>query len=227
MWDDLVPPSSHDVFAISNSKAPPTGTRTPIDHSKILKHLDKGRVFYRHDALQDFIEEQNLVGVEIYDRTIRNRSGIIATADKRIIFWTLLSHNVLRLETSDLKVCYLLYLDKWDKKRSDDLKQYMDSSNADKRTYTRSKEEEIKAIKAHKQSFLELIDAGMAELREAWKEFEEGPKEETNSLLQEVAKKRSSVELLQTRIIEIDRKLKPLELQAEFPTPPHIYHLPE
>tara|TARA_B110000977_G_C10941489_1_gene441060 strand:- start:218 stop:967 length:750 start_codon:yes stop_codon:yes gene_type:complete len=218
---DLVPPSSHDVFAFSNGKPPASGSRYEKDETQILKHLDKGKVFYSRKALTEYLKDQSLHGVEIYDRNFTQCDGVIATRDERIIFWNLMSQNVLHLETANHEHCYLLYLDKWSKKAIEELKKYQYSQQAGRKRYTPSIEETIQSYDQSKMQCHDMIEREMKALRELYSAYETASDDEKNALLREVSIKRSIIEHMEIQITEIDRRLKPLKLKAEFPTPRH------
>jgi len=220
-WNDLVPPSAHDVFAFSNDKAPATGSRLEKEASEILDYLDKGRVFYSRKALSDFLKEENIHGVEIYDRNYFGYKGVIATKDQRIIYWDLMSQNVLRLETADLEQCFLLYVDEWSQKAIDSLKEYQYSQQAGRKRYTPSDEEIISSYEQAKGQFMARIESERKALRELYANYENAKGDEKNTLLREVSRKRASIESMEIRLTEMDRKLKPLKLEVEFPTPGH------
>jgi hypothetical protein len=220
-WNDLVPPSAHDVFAFSNDKAPATGSRLEKKASEILDYLDKGRVLYSRKALSDFLKEENIHGVEIYDRNFFGYKGVIATNDERIIYWDLMSENVLRLETADLEQCFLLYIDEWSQKALDSLKEYQYSQQAGRKRYTPSDEEIISSYEKAKDQLQARIESETEGLRELYSNYEVATGDEKKAMLREVSTKRAFIEHMEIRLTEMDRKLKPLKLEVEFPTPGH------
>tara|TARA_B110000977_G_C10886207_1_gene419514 strand:+ start:31 stop:780 length:750 start_codon:yes stop_codon:yes gene_type:complete len=220
-WEDLVPPSSHNVLAFSNDRAPASGTRLNREAAEIFQYLDKGRIFNSRNALKDFIEEQKLLGVEIYDRAFSSSRGIIATRDNEIIFWHLMSQNVLHLETSDLRQCYLLYLDEWSDQISSQLKKYQYSQQAGRKRYTPSDEEVISSYEQTKIQLLKRIESETEGLRELYSNYEAATGDEKKALLREVSRKRAFIEHMEIRLTDMDRKLKPLKLEVKFPTPGH------
>lgn len=221
-WEDLVPPSSYNVLAFSNDRAPASGMRHEREAAEIFKYLDEGSIFNSRSALEEFIEDQELLGIKIYDRAFSGSRGVIATRDNEIIFWNLMSYNVLHLETSNLKQCYLLYLDEWSDHLVSQLKKYQYSQQAGRKRYTPSDDEIISSHEKTTEQILARIESETKELRELFSKYEAASGEEKKSLLREVFIQRSFFEHLEVRLSGMNQQLKRLKLETEFPTPSHF-----
>ena len=218
-WEDLVPPSSYNVLAFSNDRAPASGIKHQREAAEIFKYLDEGSIFNSRSALKEFIEDQKLLGVKIYDSTFSGSRGVIATRDNEIIFWNLMSYNVLHLETSNLKQCYLLYLDEWSDHLVSQLKKYQYSQQAGRKRYTPSDDEIISSHEKTTEQILARIESETKELRELFSKYEVASGEEKKSLLREVFIQRSFIEHLEIRLTDMNQKFKRLKLEAEFLIP--------
>ena len=218
-WEDLVPPSSYNVLAFSNDRAPASGIKHQREAAEIFKYLDEGSIFNSRSALKEFIEDQKLLGVKIYDSTFSGSRGVIATRDNEIIFWNLMSYNVLHLETSNLKQCYLLYLDEWSDHLVSQLKKYQYSQQAGRKRYTPSNDEIISSYEKTTEQILARIESETKELRELFSKYEAASGEEKKSLLREVFIQRSFIQHLEIRLTDMNQKFKRLKLEAEFLIP--------
>ncbi len=216
MWQDLVPPSSNDVIAFSNDKPPATGSINKVEESRIREHLEKGAVFYSRKALSDFVKEQNLHDVEIFDRETWGRSGTIATKDHRIIYWSLMSDHVLRLETAEVEQCFLLYLDEWTQKRVDALKEYQYSNQAGYKRYTPTLDERIQSYESSLKSIRQTIERYETSLRELYPKYLSAVGEEKRALANAVVSQRRLLTNVLKRRSEMEIKLQPLQLEAKY-----------
>ena len=219
-WKDLQPPSTSDVIAFSNEKPPSTGIRNLKEETEILEFLRRGAVFYSKNALNDYIKD-NLPGVKLYDRDFPRSKGVIATKDSRIIYWTVMSEHVLQLETANVEICFLLYLDKWTQEAVDELKKYQYSNQAGSKTHTSINSERIQVLENSILKIKNQIDHELKKLEQFYNDYQSATENQQKALKAAVDHQRMFVESLKKRMMNMEQALFPLKLQMQYPTSFH------
>jgi len=220
MWEDLEPPSTSDVIAFSNEKPPPIGTRNLKKESEIFEYLRRGAVFYSKNALNEYIKE-NLPGIKLYDRNYPRSEGVLATKDGRIIYWTVMSENVLQLETADVEQCYLLYIDKWTQEAIDELRKYQYSNQAGRKVHTSINSDRIRILESSIAKIQNQVDDELKRLEQFFNDYQSASEEKKEALKTSVEHQRRFVESLQERTMKMKQALLPLKLQMQYPTSFH------
>ena len=166
----------------------------------------------------DYIKDRDFPGVKHFDPDYPRSNGVIATKDNRIISWSILSANVLKLETADTEQCYLLYIDKWTQEAIDELKKYQYSNQAGRKRYTRSSEERMALLEINLSNLTVRVEDELKTLEKSYADFQIAPEDKKRIQFNAFVRKRILVESLRNRIINIEKELIPLKLEIQYPT---------
>lgn len=177
----------------------------------------EGRLFYRRSLLRDFLKDEGLSEIETYDSSYFSKRGVLVTNNEDVIFWNLMSANVLRLETSDLKQCYILYLDEWTESIARDWENYQKSSREGYTGKPPTAEQQLVSYEKSREQLKEKFDKQFVVLRRLKVDSKVATGKELKRLKREFDSKRSFVEFMQHRLLKIDFKIASLRLDAEFP----------